>query len=324
MKITGVVLAVLMFLLHGAHPVKAATMSITFNPATVPGGSSATGSVTISEQAPEGGLTVSLSSNTPAAAVPQRIVIPAGSIEATFTVGAAWIAAPTRVQIVATSIGQIYASGMGTLTLLPSGVTSVIFDPPNVVGGAPSVGTVLLSAPAPAAGIVVQLAVVDPPAAPCSPAPKVPATVRVAGGAQRATFPIETSPSWEEAFDIRASYAVTSATSPLRVTKPWLKELKLPARVKGGTTVQGVVQLAGPSLPPNCGIKHRLASSDPAMADVPSDIVFPGGASEVAFEMKTAKVPTPHGVTLTVTAFYFLTTDAYAESKETRIAVTPW
>ncbi|MGH6693320.1 MAG: hypothetical protein ACREF4_21840, partial [Gammaproteobacteria bacterium] len=134
MKITGVVLAVLMFLLHGAHPVKAATMSITFNPATVPGGSSATGSVTISEQAPEGGLTVSLSSNTPAAAVPQRIVIPAGSIEATFTVGAAWIAAPTRVQIVATSIGQIYASGMGTLTLLPSGVTSVIFDPPNVVG----------------------------------------------------------------------------------------------------------------------------------------------------------------------------------------------
>jgi hypothetical protein len=315
---------VLISLLHGAHAADAATMSVTFSPATVPGGSSATGRVTISEAAPEGGLTVSLSSSTPAAVVPQRIVIPAGSNEATFTVGAAWIEKPTRVQIVATSIGRLYASGMGTLTFLPSGVTGVIFDPPNVVGGAPSVGTILLSAPAPADGIVVQLAVAGASAPPCSPPPKVPATVRVPGGAQRATFPIETFPSWEEAFEIRASYAVTSTTSPLRVTKPWLKEVKVPARVRGGTTVQGVIQLVGPALPPGCGIKHRLVSSDPSMAEVPADIVFPGGASEVAFEIKTAKVPSPYGVTLTATAFYFLSAEPYAESKETRVAVTPW
>jgi hypothetical protein len=60
------------------------------------------------------------------------------------------------------------------------------------------------------------------------------------------------------------------------------------------------------------------------MAEVPADIVFPGGASEVAFEIKTAKVPSPYGVTLTATAFYFLSAEPYAESKETRVAVTPW
>ncbi|HET9488926.1 MAG TPA: hypothetical protein VFR64_04080 [Methylomirabilota bacterium] len=324
MRKVGVALVALMSLLQGAHPAGAAIMSLSFNPVSVPGGSSATGRVTISEPAPDGGLTVSLSSSTPAAVVPQRIVIPAGSNEATFTVGAAWIEKPTRVQIVATSIGRLYASGMGTLTFLPSGVTSVIFDPPNVVGGAPSVGTVLLSAPAPADGIAVQLAVTGPAAPPCSPPPKVPATVRVPAGAQRATFQIETFPSWEETFEIRASYAVTSASSALRVTKPWLKEVKVPARVRGGTTVQGVIQLAGPALPPGCGIKHRLASSDPSMAEVPADIVFPGGASEVAFEIKTAKVPSPYGVSLTATAFYLLSAEPYAESKETRIAVTPW
>jgi hypothetical protein len=325
-KITGPLLALLILLPSGAPPVTAASMSVTFSPAQVPGGSSSTGKLTISEEAPDGGLTVSLSSNTPAAIVPQRVVIPAGSTEAMFPVKAAWISAPTRVQIVGTAIGRIYVSGMGTLTLLPSGVTSVIFDPTNVVGGAPSVGTVLLSAPAPPGGIVVQLAVVDPssPSSPCSLPPTVPPTVRVAGGAQRATFPIATSPSWEEAFEIHASYSVTSASGSLRVTKPWLKELKVGPRVKGGTTVPVVVQLAGPSLPPNCGIKYRLASSDPSMAQVPSDIVFPAGASEVALEMKTTKVPTPYGLTLTVTGLYFYTADAYAESKETRIALTPW
>ncbi len=326
MKVTGPLLALLILLPSGALPVAAASMSVSFNPGQVPGGSSSTGTLTISEVAPDGGLAVSLSSNTAAANVPQRVVIPAGSTEATFPVKAAWIAAPTRVQIVARAVGRIYLSGMGTLTLLPSGVTGVIFDPTNVVGGASSAGTVILSAPAPAEGIEVKLAVVDPssPSSPCSPPPTVPPTVKVAGGAQRATFPIKTSPSWEETFDIQASYSGTSASGSLRVTKPWLKELKVPERVRGGTTVRVVVELAGPALPPNCGIKYRLASSDPAMAQVPADIVFPGGAREVALEMKTGKVPTPYGLTLTVTGFYSYTSDAYAESKETRIAVMPW
>jgi hypothetical protein len=326
MKISGLLLALLILLPAGAPPVTAASMSVTFSPGQVPGGSSSTGTLAINEAAPDGGLAVSLSSSTPAAIVPQRVVIPAGSTEATFPVKAAWIAAPTRVQIVATAVGRIYLSGMGTLTLLPSGVTGLLFDPPNVVGGAPSVGTVLLSAPAPEGGIEVKLAVEESssPSPQCSPPPAIPATVKVAGGAHRATFPIKTSPSWEESFDIQASYSATSVSGTLRVTKPWLRELKVPERVRGGTTVPVVVVLAGPALPPNCGIKYRLASSDPATAQVPADIVFPGGAREVTLEMKTGKVPTPHGVTLTVTGFYFYTADAYAESKETRIALTPW
>jgi hypothetical protein len=306
----------------------AGPLTITFNPTSVPAGTSATGTITISEPAPEGGLAVSLSSNTPAAIVPRRVVVPSGASEATFTVGAKWVTAPTPVRIAGTAVGRLYVAGTGTLTLLPSGVAFLLFDPPNVVGGSPSIGTVLLTAPAPEGGIVVQLSVPDPsspsPASPCSPPPTVPATVRVPGGSSRATFPIATSPSWREGFEIRATYGATSATGVLRVTKPWLKDVKLPPRVTAGSTIQGVVQLAGPALPPNCGIKHRLASSDPDVVEVPADIVIPAGASEVTFVMKTSKVPTPQGITITATGFYFYTDDAYSETKQTRIALTPW
>jgi hypothetical protein len=303
-----------------------APLTLTFTPTNVPGGSDATGRLTISEPAPEGGLTVALSSNTPAAVVPARVVIPAGGTEATFPVEAAWVAEPTNVRIVASMVGRAYLSASGTLVLLPSGVTSLTFDAPNVVGGLQTVGTVSLSAPAPAAGLAVQVEIVNPisPATPCSPPPAVPATVRVPAGSLRATFPIKTSPSWQEEYEIRVSSSATSATSSLRVTKPWLKDVKVPSRLKGGTTTNVVVELAGPALPPNCGVKHRLVTSDPDVAQVPSDIVFPAGASEATFQMTTAKVPTPYGLTITATALYFYTEDAYVESKQVRIALTPW
>jgi hypothetical protein len=310
----------------GAQPPRAEGLALRFIPPSVPG-REVIGRVTIGQPAPEAGLTIALSSSTPAAIVPPRVVIPADGTEATFTVESGWIPEPTRVQIVASMVGRTYVSATGTLTLPASGVASLTFDPPNVVGGAPSVGTLFLNAPAPAAGITAQLAVVDPdsPSKSCSPVPTVPATVRVAGGEHRVTFPIATSPSWHEMFELRASYASTTASAPLRVTKPWIKELKVPSRIKGGTTAEVVVVLAGPALPSNCGIKYRLASSDPQMAQVPADIELPTGKAEAAFPMTTSKVPTPYGLTLTVTAFYYYMGDAaYAETKEVGIALTPW
>jgi hypothetical protein len=324
-RIAGLLLSCVLVLPAGAQPAKPA-LAVTFPSVNIPGRSDTVGKLTVGEPAPEGGLTVALSSSTPAVKVPPRVVIPGGGTEATFPVETTWTSTPTPVKIVASIVGRAYLSAAGTLTLAASGVVSLTFDPPNVVGGATAVGTVSLNAPAPAAGIVVQLAVVDPftPSAPCSPPPTVPATVRIPGGSHRATFPIKTLPSWHEEFEIRAVHGATSADGPLRVTKPWLGEVKVESRVRGGTTAQVVVALAGPALAPNCGIKYRLASSDPSVAQVPSDIMIPAGASEAAFPMATSKVPTPYGITITATAFYFYTEDAYAETKQVRILLNPW
>ena len=77
--------------------------SLTLNPATVIGGTSSTGTVTLNAQAPTGGEVVTLSSsNTAAATVPASVTVPAGSTSATFTVTTLGVAANTSSAITAT------------------------------------------------------------------------------------------------------------------------------------------------------------------------------------------------------------------------------
>ncbi len=61
--------------------------SVTLNPTSVTGGSSATGTVALTGPAPSGGLAVSLSSNnSDVATVPATVTLPAGATPATFIV----------------------------------------------------------------------------------------------------------------------------------------------------------------------------------------------------------------------------------------------
>src|SRR5260370_31026374 len=60
--------------------------SLILNPATVTGGNSSVGTVTLSAPAPSGGAVVSLSSsNPPVASVPASVTVPAGATSASFT-----------------------------------------------------------------------------------------------------------------------------------------------------------------------------------------------------------------------------------------------
>jgi pseudomonalisin len=61
-------------------------MALAVSPASVPGGVSATGTITLSAAAPAGGATVALSSSAIEAAVPPVVVVPAGSTSATFPI----------------------------------------------------------------------------------------------------------------------------------------------------------------------------------------------------------------------------------------------
>jgi hypothetical protein len=87
--------------------VKGWVASVTLNPASVTGGATSTGTITLSAPAPSGGAAVALvSANTGAAALPASILVPAGSTTGTFTVTSKIVAASTNVAISATYGGS--------------------------------------------------------------------------------------------------------------------------------------------------------------------------------------------------------------------------
>jgi hypothetical protein len=81
-------------------PPAAALQSVTVSPGGVSGGSTATGTVTLTVAAPPGGAQVLLaSSNTTAATVPASVTVPAGAASATFTVHTSSVRSTTTVSI---------------------------------------------------------------------------------------------------------------------------------------------------------------------------------------------------------------------------------
>lgn len=160
----------------------ASLQSLTLNPTSVIGGSSSTGTVTLSSPAPAGGLTISLSSSA-GAGVPSFVTVLAGSTTASFTVTSSFTAASTSASITAT---QGSASLTATLSIYVATLSGLTVSPSVVTGGVAATGTVTLSAPAPAGGSVVNLAS-------SSPCAGVPATVTVPQGATSVTFTITTT-----------------------------------------------------------------------------------------------------------------------------------
>ena len=139
--------------------------SVSLNPATVTGGASSTGTVTLSSAAPAGGVVVTLtSSNTAVATVPASVTVAAGATSATFTVTTLAVSGTTSVTISGTYSGTQSAtltvnsaSPKGTLTVTAFnasrlyGVANPTFtyvitgfvngDTQSVVSGAPSLTT---------------------------------------------------------------------------------------------------------------------------------------------------------------------------------------
>jgi hypothetical protein len=89
--------------------------SLSFSPASVPGGTSSTGTVTLDNPAPAGGAVVALSSNSPYVIVPASVLVPATATSATFT--ATTTNPPTMVT--ATVTATYNGTAQGTLTVKP-------------------------------------------------------------------------------------------------------------------------------------------------------------------------------------------------------------
>ena len=150
----------------------------------VTGGSSSTGTVTMSGPAPTGGAVVSLSSSDPSVSVPATVTIAEGTTSASFTVTTTPVAAQTAAVVTAAFSGVTQTA---TITVEPPVLTSVTLNPANPMGGSSSTGTVALSGPAPAGGALVALANSNTSVA------SAPSSVTVPAGFTNATFTVSTS-----------------------------------------------------------------------------------------------------------------------------------
>ena len=199
----------------GNPPGSPTLSSVALNPTSITGGSSSTGTVTLSGPAPGSGALVSLSSSASAATVPASVTVAAGATSANFTVStSAAVTTSTPVTISAS-----YAGGTKTASLTvtpPSSATlsSVALNPTSVTGGSPSTGTVTLSGTAPTGGAQVLLSSNNGVAT-------LPSNVTVAAGATSATFTVSTSAVTSSTpVTISASYAGATKTASLTVNPP--------------------------------------------------------------------------------------------------------
>jgi len=164
-------------------------LSVTFSPATVTGGTSSTGKVTL-EAAPAVDTTVTLTVTAGSSAVkslPGSIVVAAGTTSRTFTIQTKAVASSTTVSVRATANG---GNATGNLTVKTDVVpASLTFNPNPVAGSFRTTGRVTLSG-APAVDTVVTLRVISGGHALATGSP--PSSVTVKAGTTFVEFPINT------------------------------------------------------------------------------------------------------------------------------------
>ena len=209
--------------------------SLTVSPATVAGGSSATGTVTLGGPAPAVGVSVNLWSNQPhSASVPASVFIPPGETSGSFEV-TTFPGFPTTVQLSAQMDSGFEFSAITVNEAAPApALSAVTVNPTSVAGGNSSTGTVTLSAPAPNGGAVVSLS-------DNSSATTVPASVTVASGSSSANFTVTTSTvTTSTPVTITGTFGGTSRTVTLTVNPGTPAAPSLTSPANGATVAQPI------------------------------------------------------------------------------------
>lgn len=268
--------------------------SITVTPAELIGGiATATGTVTLTGPAANGGTNIIVGSNdTTIATTPDSVVLPAGATSANFTITTLPVAQTTTVYI--SAVDSANDSNVYTeLTVDPPGVQSLVLSPSAVTGGTSATGTVTLGTPAGVGGVVVTLSSNNTAAA------SVPSRAVVAAGAVSAAFSVTTSAVATPTTVTITATSGTSVSAPITVNPPALSAVSLnPSTVTGGNNVTGTVNLNGPA--PSTGLTVALQSSS-SSAIVPTNVVVARGASSGNFTISTKAVATITTATITAT-----------------------
>jgi len=208
-------------------------------PASVVGGSAATGTVTISPKAGTEGASIGLSSNCAAAMVSQTMTITKGKTSGTFPITTTPVAADTAAKITAT-LGSSNASA--STTIKAPTLTSFALTPTSVAGGNTVTGAVKISSAAPSNGLMIHVTSNQS-------AVTAPEGITIPAGAKAASGTIKTSAvATKTIAKVTASLGKSSIGVPLTVNPPTLSSLTVnPSSVGGGSTATGKVTITGPA-----------------------------------------------------------------------------
>ena len=153
-----------------------------------------------------------------------------------------------------------------------------------LVGSRSEAGTITLSGPAPAGGLVVTLSSDSPTSV------RVPGRVMVPAGATMASFTVATSRVRATTpVVISATFGGATQTATLTVVPVGIATFLLhPIRVRGSQTAIGEIALHAPA--PANGAIIILTSDDPAVASPPASITVPAGARSIRFPIPTHRI----------------------------------
>ena len=183
--------------------------SVALSPAAVVGGKSSVATITLTQAAGSGGLTVTLTSNRACAHVPASALVPASASSVDVTVTTTPVALPAIASIMAASGGTHAAANLSVQT--PKLTSSLTFSPATVAAGQSTTCKVTLTGPAPTGGYKVPLAANGGVAT-------VPANVTVLAGATYGTAQISTNINLSGTELVSASLNGTRATGNLVVS----------------------------------------------------------------------------------------------------------
>jgi probable HAF family extracellular repeat protein len=269
-----------------------ALASLNLHSASVVGGNSVTGTVSLNHPAVSA-TTVTLTSANAAATVPYSVTIPAGALSANFTI--------TTGGVSTTTTGNIQANYNGTtlsaaLSVNPAALSGLSLSSSTVAGSLNVTGKVSLNGKAPTGGSVVTLTNTNPAAT-------VPASVTVAAGTASTSFTIKTvAVASAQTGTVKASYNGVSKSHTLTVRPIGVKTVHLtPNPVVGGHAVTVTVTLEAPAAPGH--IVVTLTSSNTATAHpTVGSITIQAGSQTGTFTIQTAATLVSKSATISASA----------------------
>jgi len=266
--------------------------NVTLNPASVAGGASSTGTVTLTGPAPVGGSVVTLASNNAAATLPTTVTVTQGASSATFTITTTAVVSAVA-PVITVTFGA--SSKTATLTVNPPALSTLVASAANVIGGKQVRLTANLGSVAPAGGTVVTLTSTDTTALP------VPASISIAAGATSGDTLITTGVvAADTSVTATASLGSVSKTAVVVVRAAALSSL-VPGKtvLTGGSTVSVRVQLDGAA--PTGGTIVSLSSANSAIISLPLQAMVPAGVTSVNVDAVTSPVVADTDVAITGT-----------------------
>jgi len=269
--------------------------NLMINPATIVGGYSPLGVVTLTGNAPAGGATVTLTSNnTHFVQVPPTVTVSPGYNNFAFPISTSFTSSSVGATIVASYNGTTYGA---SFTVLPVAVSGVTFYPSSVTSGSSASFTVYLTGPAPAGGSVT-LTSSNPSIL------QVPSSVALTAGATSVTVVGTTSGvTTSTNVSVTAAYNGSSSQGTLSLSPaPVITVNSIsfsPNELTGGTSSSATVFLTGPA--PASGATVSLISTS-ALVQVPQNITVPAAAWSYTFDVPTLSVSS--SIQATVTAQY--------------------